>query len=279
MADFSEQTELSINLTDLELIESVESEQALRLFRHRQLGKVLVINGEVQHVEAWQPLYHEPLVHLGAAFVEAVSDSLILGGGSLFAAAEILRYPTIQKCVLVDHDPEVIALMARHYPHAQKVLDDPRFEFVEGDALAYLKIGRKYDLLINDALDLQHVHEEQVYLELKKSLTERGVCADVIYRHFFDQVHLRATRTALVNVGPIALSMISVPEYPGCLHALTVWGGNHIRQDLRQPLNKVQLEWISSGCPSDMQFYDPQFLGFHLYVPPILKQQWDRSIQ
>src|ERR1041385_5560414 len=109
MPSYIELADLAVSFQGLELVEAhSEPPQKIELWRHPTLGKILVIDGEVQHVEEWQPLYHEPLVHLPSAFVPEIREALILGGGSLFAAAEVLRYTTIQRCILVDHDPRII---------------------------------------------------------------------------------------------------------------------------------------------------------------------------
>ena len=89
---FYENEPVSLQLSNLTTIESYHSsKQNIQLLNHQWLGKILIINGEIQHIENYQPLYHELLVHLPAAFVPNIQNVLILGGGSLFAAFEVLR--------------------------------------------------------------------------------------------------------------------------------------------------------------------------------------------
>ena len=99
--DFYEREPVSLYLDNLTVIEEIQSpHQYIQLMNHPWLGKVLIINGEIQHIEKYQTLYHEMLIHLPAAFVPEVSSVLILGGGSLFAAHEVLKYPSIKKVIL-----------------------------------------------------------------------------------------------------------------------------------------------------------------------------------
>ena len=95
------------------------------------LGLILTINNEIQHIERYQCLYHELLVHLPVSFCAEPKTALIIGGGSLFAAHEILKYPSIKKVVLCDHDHSVLDLMEKYYSHAKMVKKDLRFHFIE----------------------------------------------------------------------------------------------------------------------------------------------------
>lgn len=81
--------------------------------------------------------------------------ALILGGGSLFAAYEILKYPSIQEVTLCDHDYTVLQLMAKFYSHAQTVMNDSRFHFIESDGILHLQNDTaQYDFIVNDCFNL-----------------------------------------------------------------------------------------------------------------------------
>ena len=275
MSVFAEDRDLAISFRNLRLCESIKSSiQKTELFEHPSLGKVLIIDGEVQHVERWQSLYHEPLIHVASAFIPEVRDVLVLGGGSLFAASEVLRYPTVKRCTLVDHDPTVLELMVRHYPHAAAVAQDSRFDYVGRNAINFLRTANgKYDLLVNDCFDSLRASDDcgqSVFGLMSERLSKRGVCADPVYRHVFDRSYNARTRQALQGF-KYALSLITVPEYPGVLHLLACWG-NRVSQNLRVPINHWQKTWIAkkSAMPK-LEFYDPKFLSFHLYLPPYLQ--------
>ncbi len=274
MIAFSEGHDLAITLQNLELVEAPDSHlQEIRLYRHPKLGLVLTINGELQHVEAWQSLYHEPVVHVPASFVVEIGTVLILGGGSLYAAAEALKYATVRRCVLVDHDRAVLELMARHCDHARQVLADPRFYYRCSDAWRYLSAcSERYDLIVNDCLDL--LVSDPSFRLLADRLSCEGVCSDVIYRHLLEGDHVRRTRRALRQFPQHAISMVVVPEYPGALHALTMWGTAPIAQDAKLPRNRVQAEWLERE-QAPCEFYDPRFLAFHLHVSPWMARLWN----
>jgi len=278
--DFYERgSNISLHLAEMTLLEDVSSVnyEHIQLYSHQTLGKVLILDGELQHIESWSPLYHETVVHLPCAFIEQLTNVLILGGGDFFAATEILKYSSVKKVRMIDFDQSVIELMSRHYHHVQTVLSDPRFELIIDDAFhALSENNEKFDLIINDAVDLANyseINNSEIFRLLTTYLTPTGVCADLIYRHIFEQETTKKTINFLNNSKlNWALSLVVVPEYPGILHLLVIWGSNdHISQKLATTTNLTQQEWIKTkSCPTDI--FDPRFLSYYLYLPPYLKK-------
>ena len=279
--NFYENESVSLYLQGLESIENIDSEkQHISFLSHPSLGRILIINGEIQHIEAYQALYHELLVHLPAAFVPQVEKALILGGGSLFAAYETLKYPTIKTVLLCDYDHAVLDLMGRHYSHAKEVLHDKRFHYVESDGWEFVKqCSEKFDLVINDCFNLILASQKMLtssFQLLSGLCTDNGVCADVIYRHIFDQQITADTLSCLKDKYNLALSLVIVPEYPGILHIETVWGkSNLITQNAHNPVNLFQQEIVDHSRCSPFQYYSPVNLPFYLYLPPYIKKRFN----
>lgn len=274
---------IGVALDQLTLLTSRRSTLGkIALFRHPELGKVFVLNGEIQHVEAWSPLYHEPLVHLPASFVSEVKDVLILGGGTLFAASEVLKYKSVERVVLLDHDPRVSETVAQHYSHAQACLNDHRFSLLHEDA--YIALGRyrnQFDLVINDGIDLLATRTQErkrrpkfsVFSAMATALKPNGVCADVVFRHIFEQHRTLCTLRHLKQHARVAISLVLLPEYHGVLHVLSVWGRNSssVSQTQIQPKNREQLSWRRNPKSSPCVYYDPRFLSYYLYLPRYLR--------
>ena len=244
--------------------------QSVQLYAHHDLGKILVIDGEVQHIENYQCIYHEMLVHLPVTFMKNPQRALIIGGGSLFAAFEILKYSSIVKVDLCDHDPYVIALMEKHYPHAKSVIKDTRFNYIEEDAIKYLELSdSKYDLIINDCFNVIKQSTStgmQLSDLLLGMLRENGICSDIIYRHIFDRETIIPTIQKMKTYSNVCFSLVTVPEYPGVLHLEVLWGKNqNLRQDKKTGYNLEQKQ------KSIFQYYNPNMLHYYLYLPPYLK--------
>ena len=187
-----EKESVSLYLSNMVQLENGESNvQSIQIYQHPNLGKVLVINGEIQNVEKWAPLYHEAIVHIPMMFLEEPRSVLILGGGDLYAAEIALQYPSVEQVTLCDYDPEIIRLTSKHYVHAQSVLNNPKVTICYQDAKEYIKeCTKKFDLIVDDCFNLikDFAPHDQIFKQLANLLTPGiGVCSSLMYRHIFDQ--------------------------------------------------------------------------------------------
>lgn len=275
--EIHEKESVSLHLSNMVQLENEESKvQSIQIYQHPELGKVLVINGEIQNVEKWAPLYHEAIVHIPMMFLEEPRSVLILGGGDLYAAKIALQYPSVEQVTLCDYDPEIIRLTAKHYGHAQSVLDNPKVKICYQDAKKYIKeCQKKYDLIVDDCFNLvkDFSPQDQVFAQLAELLTPSvGVCSSLMYRHIFDQFTIEQTSKNLLSQFNTVLSLVTVPEYPGILHLLTMWGRSiHLSQDLSTSQNRYHVDIIQSGDRFVGQIFDPKFCKYYLYLPKYIK--------
>ena len=278
---FYEKEPVSLQLSNFTTVESYHSsKQNIQLLNHQWLGKILIINGEIQHIEKYQPLYHELLVHLPAAFVPNIQNVLILGGGSLFAAFEILKYPSVEHVTLCDYDSSVLQLMTKYYHHARVVRNDPRFNYIETEGKSFIKSTKsKYDLIINDCFNIANISNKEntsYFTMLSDMCSPNGVCADIIYRHIFDRQTTIDTLSYLKKEKHLVMSLVTVPEYPGILHIETIWGkSKYISQQAKTPRNIYQQKVIKGAYPSPYEIYSPANLSFYLYLPPYIKNMFN----
>ncbi len=78
---FYEKETISLYLDELEILEDIITEkQKVKIYSHPLLGLILTINNEIQHIERYQCLYHELLVHLPVSFCAEPKTALIIGG-------------------------------------------------------------------------------------------------------------------------------------------------------------------------------------------------------
>lgn len=278
MRSFHESGQFAIHLNDLKVVASRQSSVSSKLIRvatHPTLGKVLFIGKEIQHVEAWAPIYHEHIVHFAASFIPGIESVLILGGGSLYAAQEILKYPSVRKVVLVDHDKNVLAVVAKHYHHAREVLADERMEVIYDDALSFIaKSELHFDLIVNDAIDFYNLTEspKEIYRLLVNRLAPRGACCDLVYRSIFEKTTTKGVLRVLRNYYRSAFSLVAVPEYPGILHLLTVFGTSDLISQSNCAIeNALQQIWLKTSANKCI-WYGIGHKAFYLYLPPYIRR-------
>ena len=105
---------------------------------------MLITDGKTQSSEFDEFAYHEGLVH--PALLKVASSGIparsvfIGGGGELATAREVLRHSSVERLVMVDLDEKIIEISREYLPEwgGEKVISDPRFRLVVGDAYSYL---------------------------------------------------------------------------------------------------------------------------------------------
>lgn len=274
--EFFEKEQISLYLSNMELLEEHCSKlQNVQIYEHPALGKVLVIDGEIQNIEKWAPFYHEAITHIPMMFIEQPHSVLILGGGDLYAAHIILTYPSVKRVVICDHDSNVISLTKKYYSHAKEVINDSRVQFIYTDARWYISnCEEKFDLIIDDCFNLIEAFNEKdnVFEVLKHLLTDDvGICCSLLYRHIFDKYVMKETKRRLFERNKTILSLVTVPEYPGILHLLAIWGySKHLSQNMRESVNTWHKECITKNHSCGMLF-SPKHCQFYLYLPPYIR--------
>lgn len=153
----------------------------------RAFGRLLVLDGMAMSAAADEAAYHEALV--APAFVLApapVRRVAILGGGEGATLREVLRFPEVERCVMVDIDGELVSLCQRHLPSwSAGAFADPRAEVRIEDAGRFLasaaERGERYDLILGDlpeaetAGPLAALYSRSFFELIRRCLSPSGV--------------------------------------------------------------------------------------------------------
>ncbi|MBI4955528.1 MAG: polyamine aminopropyltransferase [Myxococcales bacterium] len=145
----------------------------------------LFLNGNLQFSSDDEHRYHEVLVHPAvAALGRDPRTALVLGGGDGLAVRELLRYPAIERIVLVDLDGAVTRLFST-LPLAVELnrgaLSDPRVEILTEDAYGYVeRAAEAFDLAVVDFPDpanyaVGKLYTASFYERLRERVGMRGV--------------------------------------------------------------------------------------------------------
>lgn len=274
MVEFCEGISGAIWLKDLTPILSRSTDfQKINYYQSREFGRILVLNNELQHVEAWAPIYHEITTHLPCSFIENPIKSMVMGGGSLYIVEELMKYESIECIDLVEYDLEVIKATINVYPERKKLLKDKRLNIINRNCIDYIQSNnKKYDIIINDCFNLyeedKYNNVFDFYAAIELSLTNEGIFSDLIYRSIYDNILLRKAIVRVPMGLNLTISLLAVPEYPGIMHALTMWGKN---KNLSQEQKKlINLNQIRMNEAKKYKIYSPNNISFYLYCPPYL---------
>ncbi|HEU5297579.1 MAG TPA: polyamine aminopropyltransferase [Burkholderiaceae bacterium] len=104
-------------------------------------GVRLFLNGNLQFHSRDEYRYHEALVHPALAAQGAPRKVLVLGGGDGMAVREVLKHPGVERVVLVELDPHIVALFRDHELLSQLnggALRSPKVHIVQADAFTWL---------------------------------------------------------------------------------------------------------------------------------------------
>lgn len=194
--------------------------QRVEIFRHKTLGKCLLLDSVIQLASFDEHIYHEMLVHPAMLMHPKPKRVLILGGGDGCALREVLKHPSVEKAVLVDIDEEVVEVSKRYLADLnQNSLLDPRTEVVIEDGRKFVEEyeGKPFDVIISDLTDpigpSALLYTKEFYGELYRILGEGGclvVQAQSIdyYRVVHASVY-RTLKSVFEHVTSYAVPMLS----------------------------------------------------------------------
>lgn len=150
-------------------------------------GRVLMLDGMAMSAASDEASYHEALV--APAFVSAsapIRRVAILGGGEGATLREVLRFPEVERCAMVDIDGELVELCRQHLPSwSAGAFTDPRAEVCIEDARQFLtraaERGERYDLILGDLPEaectgpLAELYSRSFFELIRRCLSPSGV--------------------------------------------------------------------------------------------------------
>jgi len=103
------------------------------------LGRVLILDGNVQVSEFDETGYHEMLAHVPLLTHPGPERVLIIGGGDGGTLREVLRHAGVSRVDLCEIDGEVIEASRRYLPGLSRSFDDPRVSVHITDGACFVR--------------------------------------------------------------------------------------------------------------------------------------------
>jgi spermidine synthase len=241
-------------------------------------GRSLVLDGKTQSTERDEHIYHEALVHPAMLMHPEPRTVFIGGGGEGATLREVLAHRSVRQAVMLDLDPEVVALCRQHLPkHHQGSFDDPRLELRHQDARAYLAgCGQKFDVMVLDLVDpleggpAYMLYTQEFYRIAQATLnpggilvTQSGPAGLVGHEECFTIIH----RTLASVFRHTTSCQAHVPAFQ------TLWGFN-LASDAPLPrLTPAQVDQLTAQrIARPLRFYDGETHSNMFALPKFLRQ-------
>src|SRR6056297_2743947 len=137
------------------LAHEVTDYQTIEVYKTRNWGNLMVIDGFVMLTSRDNFLYHEMLTHPALFSHPDPKRVLIIGGGDCGTLSEVLRHGGVEQCTQVEIDEMVTRLAEKHFPELCRRNGDERAELLFDDGLAHIQnlAAGSVDIIIVDSTD------------------------------------------------------------------------------------------------------------------------------
>ncbi|WP_010093764.1 polyamine aminopropyltransferase [Ornithinibacillus scapharcae] len=198
--------------------------QQIDFYKGEEFGTFFTLDGLMMVNEKDEFIYHDMIVHPAFATNPKIKKVLIIGGGDGGTAREVLRYPTVEKVVMVEIDERVFRLCQEYLPiTASGVEEDRRMELCFEDGLAYVNQANdaSFDLIIVDSTDPISVGEglftTAFYQECYRVLKKDGILINQHESPYFAEYaeNMKKAREKIKAIFPITeVYQYHMPTYP-----------------------------------------------------------------
>ena len=206
----------------------------------------LFLNGDLQFSSLDEYRYHEALVHPAMSASPSPRRVLLLGAGDGLALREVLKWPDVERVLLIDLDKSVVNI-AKSNPFLTRIngdaFADPRVEVKFADAfLAAPSLTETFDVIIADFPDpdvevLAKLYSQGFYQRMMPRLTPNGIFITQASSPFF------APRAFACIAETLQAANFAVQPYTVNVPSFGPWGFVLAwRQSQPTPPNFSQLE-------------------------------------
>ncbi|MBT9253093.1 MAG: polyamine aminopropyltransferase [Brockia lithotrophica] len=253
------------------LFEAQTPHQHILVLDSFDYGKMLVLDGIVQTTVRDGFIYNEMIAHPPLLFHPDPRRVLIVGGGDLGAAREVLKYPEVESLVLVEIDAQVVEAARTYLPEIAGSGDDPRLVLHTEDGMRFLEatLPAQFDVILVDSSDpigpAVGLFRPEFYAAAKRALRPGGILVvqseSPLYHRSTGENVLSALRSLFATVRPY---WSVVPTYAGGFWMFT----------LATDLDELSFR---RTLPADTKFATPSFIRTAFDLPPFLRE-WTENL-
>jgi len=172
------------------------------------LGRVLLLDGDIQVTEFDESGYHEMLAHVPLLTHPDPRRVLVVGGGDGGTLREVLKHPEVEQVDLCEIDEAVIRASRQYLPGLAASFDDPRAALHIGDGIQYVRDHpRSWDVILVDSSDpegpAEGIFKESFYRSLKEALLPSGIAVTQCESAFLFEQLIREIFAFLPHIFPV----------------------------------------------------------------------------
>lgn len=138
-----------------EIVSKQTDFQHLAIHDTETFGRALFLDRKIQSAESDEHIYHEALVQPALLTHPNPRTVFIAGGGEGATLREVLRFKSVERCLMVDIDRDAVDFARQHMSAWHRgAFDDARAEVVIDDARAALERSQeRFDAIVVDVTD------------------------------------------------------------------------------------------------------------------------------
>jgi len=243
--------------------------QSVEVVETKGHGKLLLIDGMTMVSERDEFVYHEMIAHVPLFLHKRPRSVLVIGGGDGGSVREVLRHPSVERCVLAEIDPLVVEASRRYIPLTAKKLSDRRCEVKIGDGVAFVRdTTERFDVVIVDSTEpfgpAKELFGPAFYRNVSRVLTADGIVVSQAGSPFYEIDTIKNLARLLKPVFPVVDAYLFTNlTYPGGLWAFT-YASKGLRpvkdfRPARVAAARFPLRWYNAEVHAGA-FALPQFL-------------------
>lgn len=202
---------------------SGESEfQRIDVLESEDMGKLLVVDGDLMLSEKDEFIYHEMITHVPMAVHPEVRRVLVIGGGDGGVVRELIKYEEVEQIDVVEIDPLLVEVCRKYIPEITCSLNDGRVSVFHEDGLRFIRSRTdEYDLIIIDSPNPfgpgEGLFTKEFYGNCYNALKEDGIMVNQNESPFYDEEAFQCQRMhkRIVETFPICkVYQAHIPGYP-----------------------------------------------------------------
>jgi spermidine synthase len=221
--------------------------QTLEIFETATFGRLMTLDGLVMLTDKDNFIYHEMMTHTALYTHPDPKRVAIIGGGDCGSLREVLRHPTVERCVQIELDERVTRVAEQFFPGLCESNSDPRATFLFDDGIAHIRDcdAGSYDVIIIDSTDpvgpAAGLFAEDFYRDCLRALGDDGV---IIAQSESPLTHTDLIRSMRNNMAAAGFAERATFSFPQCSYPSGWWSstlasrsqhdGNFREDDARQ---------------------------------------------